>query len=320
MKKILITGGTGTVGKSFIERYYNDYVFHTISRNEKFITDLKRSFPNVNCHVGTVCDLDHMVNLFCDIKPDIVIHAAALKHINLAEENPSSAVEINITGSLNIIKASIRASVPLTVGISTDKACAPTSIYGYTKSIMESLFMQHSNNTTKFVCTRFANVAHSNGSVIPFWISETAKGKKLKLTDPGMNRLMFSKKECAETIQMAISSSTVIKCPFILCKLMKSVNLLELSNLISDKGVEIIGKRPGEKLNETLISEKELPYTSKDIPQIISTNYLSNERVGYVIISPNKQKNNLIEEYSSSNASMMTEQEMKEIIACPDEV
>ena len=92
------------------------------------------------------------------------------------------------------------------------------------------------------------------------------------------------------------------------------------SNLISGKGVEIIGKRPGEKLNETLISEKELPYTSKDVPHITSANYLSNERSGYVIISPNKQKNNLIEEYSSSNASMMTEQEMKEIIACPDEV
>ena len=315
MKKILITGGTGTVGKSFIERYYNDYVFHTISRNEKSITELQRLFPNVNCHTGTVCDLDRMVNLFCNIKPDIVIHAAALKHVDIAEKSPSCAVDININGSLNIIKAGIRASVPLTVGVSTDKACAPTSIYGYTKSIMESLFMQYSNSITKFVCTRFANVAHSNGSVIPFWISEAKKGNSLKLTDPGMNRLMFSKKECAETLEMAISSSTIIKDPFTLCKLMKSVNLLELSRLISDKGVEITGKRPGEKLNETLISEKELPYTSKDIPHITSENYLSNEHGSYIIISLNKQTNNLREEYSSLNAGAMTKQEMKGLIA-----
>jgi len=300
MKKILITGGTGTVGKSFIKQYYDDYEFYSISRNETGIADLKQLFPKVTCYIGNICDQDHMINLFCKIKPDIVIHTAAVKHINLAEENPSSAIEINIVGSLNIAKASIRANVPLTVGVSTDKACNPDSIYGYSKRIMESMFMQHHNEKTKFICTRFANVANSNGSVIPFWLAEAKKGNILKLTDPDMNRLMFTKKEAAELIWMAMTSAPGIKDFFILCKIMNTVNMLNLANVIGD-GVEIIGKRPGEKLNEILISEKELPYTTMPIDD-------------YVFISKNKQKNNLPKEHSSANAEIMSEQDMRELI------
>jgi UDP-N-acetylglucosamine 4,6-dehydratase len=300
MKKILITGGTGTVGKSFIKQYYNEFEFYSITRNEASISELKRSFPKVNCYVGNICDLDHMINLFCTIKPDIVIHSAALKHINLAEENPSSAIEINVNGSLNIAKASIRAAVPLTIGISTDKACNPDSVYGYTKNLMEKLFMQYNNKTTKFVCTRFANVANSSGSVIPFWKSEAAKGNALKLTDPGMNRLMFSKQESAELIKYAIDASDY-NFPFVVCQKMKNVNLLELAKIISDKEVEIIGKRPGEKLNETLISKKELPFTMQEN--------------GYILIVPEAgDEGTLTEEHSSSNAEWMTQSEMLTLI------
>ena len=298
--KILITGGAGTVGSSFINEYYNDYKFYNVSRNESQITKLKRNFPEVKSFLADICDLDSMINIFEQVKPDVVIHAAALKHINLAEENSSKAVEINIVGSLNVIKASIRAEVPLTIGISTDKACNPDSIYGYSKRIMESMFMQHHNEKTKFICTRFANVANSNGSVIPFWLAEAKKGNILKLTDPDMNRLMFTKKEAAELIWMAMTSAPGIKGFFILCKIMNTVNMLNLANVIGD-GVEIIGKRPGEKLNEILISEKELPYTTMPIDD-------------YVFISKNKQKNNLPKEHSSANAEIMSEQDMRELI------
>ena len=298
--KILITGGAGTVGSSFINEYYNDYKFYNVSRNETQIAKLKQNFPEVKSFLANICDLDSMINIFEQVKPDIVIHAAALKHINLAEENPSKAVEINVVGSLNIVKASIRAEVPLTIGISTDKACNPDSVYGYSKRMMESMFAQHHNEKTKFVCTRFANVANSNGSVIPFWLAEAEKGNKLKLTDPNMNRLMFSKKDSAELIWMAMTSAVGIKSSFILCKVMKTVNMLDLANVIGD-GVEIVGKRPGEKLNETLISKKELPYTSAFDD-------------GYVYISTTKQENNLTKEHSSANAEIMTENEMKELI------
>jgi len=301
MKKILITGGTGTVGTSFIKQYYNEFEFYSINRNEANISELKRSFPKVNCYIGNICDLDHMINLFCTIKPDIVIHSAALKHINLAEENPSSAIEINVIGSLNIAKASIRAAVPLTIGISTDKACNPDSVYGYTKNLMEKLFMQYNNKTTRFICTRFANVANSSGSVIPFWKKEAAKGNALKLTDPGMNRLMFSKEDASKLIKYAIDAGYFYDLPFVICQKMKNVNLLELAKLLSDKDVEIIGKRPGEKLNETLVSKKELPYTMQEN--------------GYILIVPDKDDGGILtEEHSSSNAEWMTQSEMLTLI------
>lgn len=300
MKKVLITGGSGTVGSSFIKEYYDEYKFYNISRNEAQIANLKQQYPNVTNFLSDICDLDSMINIFEQVKPDIVIHAAALKHINLAEENPAKAVEINIVGSLNIIKASVRAEVPLTVGISTDKACNPDSVYGYTKSMMESMFKQYHNEKTKFICTRFANVANSNGSVIPFWISEAKKGNALKLTDPGMNRLMFSKKESAKLIKYAIDASDY-NFPFVVCQKMKNVNLLELAKSLSDKEVEIIGKRPGEKLNETLISKKELPYTMQEN--------------GYILIVPEaRDKGILTEEHSSENAEWMSVKELEELV------
>ena len=304
MKKILITGGAGTVGSSFINEYYNKFKFYNISRNEAQITKLKQNYPKVKNFLSDICDLDTMINIFEQVKPDIVIHAAAMKHINLAEENPSKAVEVNVIGSLNIIKASIRAQVPLTIGISTDKACKPDSIYGYTKSMMESMFTQHHNSKTKFICTRFANVANSNGSVIPFWVSEAKKGNALKLTDPKMNRLMFSKRESAKLIKEAIDKSYDIKSSFVICKIMKNVNLLKLAKLLSNKEVEVIGKRPGEKLNETLISEKEIPYTS-----ILGD---------YVFILPTKTdtlyNHRIVKEHSSANAKEMSEQEIKDLV------
>tara|TARA_Y100001963_G_scaffold47714_1_gene67145 strand:- start:288 stop:782 length:495 start_codon:yes stop_codon:yes gene_type:complete len=162
------------------------------------------------------------------------------------------------------------------------------------------MFMQYHNDKTKFVCTRFANVANSNGSVIPFWLSEADKGNALKLTDPGMNRLMFSKKESAELIKYAIKASQY-NFPFVLCKKMKNVNLLELAKLLSNKEVEIIGKRPGEKLNETLISEKELPYTMQENGYILIVSEAGDEGI-------------LTEEHSSKNAEWMTEKEMRELV------
>jgi UDP-N-acetylglucosamine 4,6-dehydratase len=260
MKKILITGGSGTVGSSFIKEYYQDYKFFNFSRNEEHISELAQKYPKVTNIIGDICDLDKLTNTFESIKPDIVIHAAAMKHVDLVELNPTRAIEININGSLNVIKASIRSKVPLTVGVSTDKACSPENIYGYTKRIMENMFMEHYNSKTRFVCTRFANVAGSKGSVIPFFKRLVENNLPLKLTSPDMNRLMFSKQECAQLIHNAIDYSNEFKKGFILSPKIKSINMLKLAQTMSDN-IEIVGLRPGEKLNEDLISQKELPYT-----------------------------------------------------------
>ena len=109
MKKIIITGGSGTVGTAFIQKYYKKFKFYNISRNESQISNLKNNFPEVKNYISDILNLDNLINIFESINPDIVIHSAALKHVNLAEENPTSAIETNIKGSLNVIKASIRA-------------------------------------------------------------------------------------------------------------------------------------------------------------------------------------------------------------------
>lgn len=262
-RKVLITGGSGTVGTAFMQQYRHEFDFFNISRNETCINELSRQIPEARSIVADVRDADRLINVFLKIKPDIVIHAAALKHVNYAELNPSKTVEINIQGSLNVIKACIRAEVPIAIAISTDKACHPENIYGYSKKITEQMFLEHYNSSTRFACARFANVAASNGSVIPFWIKSARNGQALKLTDSRMNRLMFTESEAAELIRETIAYTEKSTQGFVLSRIMKSVNMLELANMISqDYGngshPTIIGLRPGERLNEILVSQAEL--------------------------------------------------------------
>ena len=302
MKKVLITGGSGTIGISFIKEYYDEYNFYNVSRNGSNIAKLQQNYPKVTSFVCDICNLESLINIFEKVKPDVVIHTAALKHINLVEENPTQAAEVNIVGSLNVIKASIRAAVPITVGVSTDKACDPSSMYGYTKSIMERMFMENHNEKTKFICARFANVAGSNGSVIPLWKSLAEKGDPLKLTDPNMNRLMFSKRDAVHLIAQAISFAKHYDKPVVVCKKMKSVNMLNLAKMISED-IIITGKRPGERLDEILISGKELPYTR------IIYDYI------YIFSEKNSIVDNLLEEHSSATAEKMNATELQELIS-----
>ena len=301
MKKVLIIGGTGTVGSAFLQKYYDRYSFYNVSRSEGNIATLKREYPKVESFIGDINQLDQLINIFEKVKPDVVIHTAAIKHIDLAEKNPTQTVRVNVEGSLNVIKASIRAKVPITVGVSTDKACSPKSVYGYSKYLMEKMFAEHYNESTKFVCTRFANVAHSKGSVIPFWKGLVKQNNPIKLTSPDMNRLMFSKEDSAELIQYAIESAEVSNVPFTLSKLMKNVNMLDLAKTMSED-IEIVGLRPGEKLNEALISQDEVTKTKIDSD--------------YVFIYEDEQpvEFNVKGEYSSLTADKMNEEELKYLI------
>lgn len=301
MKKILITGGTGTVGSAFIEKYYNDYHFYSISRGEEKISELNNKFPNVKTFIRDIENQDQITNIFESIKPDIVIHAAALKHVNLAETNPTKAIDINLRGSLNVINASIRSNTPLTIGISTDKACAPENIYGYSKKMMEQMFIEHHNLKNKFICTRFANVAGSRGSVIPLFKDLISKNQPLKLTSIDMNRLMFSSAEAAELIHSSIGYSDMFKESFVLSKKMKSVNMLRLAKIMSSN-IEVVGLRPGEKLNEDLISNKEVPYTKVIDDYILLFNSLQ------------PQSKNLKEPFSSKNAPIASDNDINKLI------
>ncbi|MFT6301300.1 MAG: UDP-N-acetylglucosamine 4,6-dehydratase [Granulosicoccus sp.] len=304
-RKVLVTGGSGTVGLAFIEKYYDEFEFFNISRNELSIAAINKQFPRVQSHVADIQDIDQLIKAFQEIRPDVVIHAAVLKHVNDAEENPSPTVQINILGSLNVAKASVATNVPIVVGISTDKACQPESIYGYSKKILEQMFLEHYTEKSRFVCTRFANVACSSGSVIPFWVRSTQENEELKLTDSRMNRLMFTKENAAQLIRDAIEFADMSTTPFVMCSRVETVSMLDLANLISTefgkgKKPNLVGLRPGERLNEVLVSQQELPnaYYTRDGRYII----LHSEEYG---------EKRVTEPLSSLTADYMTKSEMR---------
>jgi len=297
--KILITGGTGTVGKSLIKLNDNEYI--NVSRNEDKITELKREHPEVKSYVGNIEDKGLLLRVFKDVKPDAVVHTAAMKHIDLMEKNPIAGCNINVMGSLNVVEASIINDIPITVGISTDKACLAESVYGASKYLMERVFMNSNNDTNRFALTRFANVAHSTGSVLPFWLKLHREGKPLKLTDPDMNRLIFTQESAAQLIKRTIRWTELHGGGFVKSYMMKCVNMLDLAKVISDD-VEVVGKRPGEKTDEDLVSKNEVDRT-----------YLYGDDI-HIRMEENEQDNKLTSPYNSKTAKKMTEDEMKELV------
>tara|TARA_Y100001938_G_scaffold144821_1_gene220243 strand:- start:3666 stop:4568 length:903 start_codon:yes stop_codon:yes gene_type:complete len=297
--KVLITGGTGTVGKALISQNDNEYV--SISRNEENIANLKRLFPYVKCYVGNVEDEGLLLRVFKEVKPDVVIHSAAMKHVDLMEMNPIAGCNVNVRGSLNVVQASLINDVPITVGISTDKACMAESVYGASKYLMERVFMNTNTDENRFSLTRFANVAHSAGSVLPFWLKSKQEGKPIKLTDPNMNRLIFTKEDAANLINRTIDFTKENGGGFIKSYKMKCVNMLDLANVISED-VEIVGKRPGEKTDEDLISEREINHT-----------FIYGDDI-HIRMEENKGDNKLDRPYNSASAKKMTQKEMRELV------
>ena len=302
-KRVLITGGSGTIGRAFIRNYYNDFIsFYNLSRNENSQMKLSRDYPKIPCQfLGNIEDKLTVYRAFEEIKPDIVIHAAAVKHINLAEEQPIHTCNVNIIGSINVIEAAIRTDVPTVVAISTDKACSSASVYGDTKSLMEKCFLEANTNRNRFSVCRFANVAHSNGSVLPFWLEMKSQGKQITLTDPKMNRLMFTQTDAARLIHRTIKYTEKNGGGFVSSYKMKCVNMLDLAKVISED-IAIVGKRPGEKTDEDLIAEHELPYT-----------YVRGNDI-HIRMEKNEGDNKLDVPYNSKSAEKMTPREIKELV------
>ncbi len=297
--KVLITGGTGTVGKALISQNDNEYI--SISRNEENISKLKREYPEVKCYVGNIEDEGLLLRVFKEVKPDVVVHAAAMKHIDLMETNPIAGCNVNVMGSLNVVHASLINDVPITIGVSTDKACMAESVYGASKYLMERVFMNTNTDENRFALTRFANVAHSAGSVLPFWLKLKEEGKSLKLTDPNMNRLIFTKEDAASLINRTIDFTRENGGGFVKSYKMKCVNMLDLVKVISDD-IEIVGKRPGEKTDEDLVSEREITRT-----------FIYGDDI-HIRMDENEGDNKLDRPYNSASAEKMTEEEMRKLV------
>ena len=268
-KKVLITGGTGSLGQALTKKLLEHDVktVRIVSRNESKQIEMENSIKDsrLRFFLGDIRDSDRLVRATEDI--DIVFHAAALKDVPKIEYNPFEAIKTNIIGSQNVIDACLINNVEKAIGIGTDKAVSPLNTYGATKLLMEKLFVTANNyldpnkHPTKFIAARYGNVVGSSGSVIPRFISQLKNKSKITITDPQMTRFSITMDEALDFILKAaeLGNGSEIFIPKL-----KAYGIMEvkeaLNKILGDYGEEIIGIRPGEKLHETLINKEEMRY------------------------------------------------------------
>lgn len=261
MQSILITGGSGSFGNAFVERLLagRDYGRIAVySRGEHAQEDMARKFsdPRLRMFIGDVRDRDRLELAMRGI--DVVVHAAALKVVPIAEYNPSECIATNITGSENVVKAALRSHVKTVVALSTDKAVNPINLYGASKLAAEKVFVSAnylSAGQCSFSVVRYGNVLGSRGSVVPLFKKFKAEGKPLPITDERMTRFHITMGQAIDLVEKAIQlrEERRIHVPKI-----PSVRVIDLAEAIDPKGRrDHVGIRPGEKLHECLLTEDE---------------------------------------------------------------
>ncbi len=268
-KKILITGGTGSLGKALtghILKYHSNIKKLVIlSRDEQKQFQMAQEYPEnlypqIRYLLGDVRDQERVVRAFQGI--DIVIHAAAMKHVHLAEYNPDECIKTNIGGAQNVIHAALQTSVSIVVALSTDKACAPINLYGATKLTSDKLFVAANNikgtNPIKFSVVRYGNVMGSNGSVIPYFL-KLKNSQTLPITDTNMTRFNITIDGGVEMVLHAIENAWGGE---IFIPKLRSYKITDVATAISPKAHQVIvGIRPGEKIHEEMITSSDSHYT-----------------------------------------------------------
>lgn len=268
-KKILITGGTGSLGQALTKRLLEFKVdtIRIFSRNEDKQVRMASQFKDDRLRflIGDVRDLPRLQKAFEDI--DFIFHAAALKHVPVIEYNPFEAVKTNVVGSQNVIDAALKENIEKAICIGTDKAVSPLNTYGATKLLMEKLFVtanpyKRKQHQTKFIVVRYGNVLGSSGSVAPIFIEQMLAKEKITITDLNMTRFSITLQEALDFI---LSSTEDGKSSEVFIPKLRSYTLKDikqaLSELIGFHGEEIIPIRSGEKLHEILINSDEMRYT-----------------------------------------------------------
>lgn len=269
-KSLLITGGTGSLGNALTEHILNKYPdirrLIIFSRDEQKQFQMAQKFsaekyPQIRFFIGDVRDRERLKRALNGV--DYVIHAAAMKHVHLAEYNPEECIKTNIGGAQNVVDACFETSVERVVALSTDKACAPINLYGATKLTSDKLFVAANNikgnNPIRFSVVRYGNVMGSNGSVIPFFINKKNKEGILPITDPEMTRFNISLTGGVDMVMHALEHAWggelfVPKIP--------SYRITDVAEAIGpDCEKPVVGIRPGEKIHEEMITPSDSYYT-----------------------------------------------------------
>ena len=268
-KSVLITGGTGSLGKALTKRIYSQFPnvkrLVIFSRDEQKQFQMAQEYPadqykSIRFFIGDVRDKERLVRAMKGI--DYVIHAAAMKHVHLAEYNPSECIKTNVNGAENVIYACLESGVTDVVALSTDKACAPINLYGATKLTSDKLFVAANNisgnNDIRFSVVRYGNVMGSNGSVIPFFIKKKEEGF-LPITDPKMTRFNISLDGGVDMVLHALGNAWGGE---IFIPKIPSYKISDVANAIAPE-IEhrVVGIRPGEKLHEEMITSSDSFYT-----------------------------------------------------------
>ena len=308
MKKILITGGTGYLGRNLALFYKKKYKVFLGARNNKqnFLVKNLTNCEVVPLDVSNLSSVNDCLNY---VKPDIVIHAAATKFVDLSEKFPFECIDTNIVGSTNIARACINKKVPTVIGVSTDKASPPIkNIYGLSKSCMERLFSSSEPyGKTKFVCVRYGNVTWSTGSVLPIWKQMLKKDGLILTTGPNMRRFFFSVDQAVGLVDQALRLKDKLNGK-ILSVEMKSAKMIDILRTWIKKfggNYKVINTRKGDRLDEYLIGKDELKYTQE----------LKIKNKKYYIIDFNKlSKKPLKKIVSSENAKRLSQSEIEKII------
>jgi len=268
-KVVLITGGTGSLGKALAKQILTFYPLIKkliiFSRDEQKQFEMAQEFPEnlfpqIRFFIGDIRDAERLRRAFQGV--DYIIHAAAMKHVPIAEYNPMECIKTNINGAENIINAALDCGVKKVVALSTDKAAAPINLYGATKLASDKLFIAANNmkgeNPISFSVVRYGNVMGSNGSVIPFFLKKQKDGK-LPITDPNMTRFNISLQEGVDIVLHALEYAWGGE---IFIPKIPSYRITDIAEAIAPECEQyIVGIRPGEKIHEEMITVSDSFYT-----------------------------------------------------------
>jgi UDP-N-acetylglucosamine 4,6-dehydratase/5-epimerase len=310
-KTILITGGTGFVGKRLGLALKADYRIILAGRNNKLAREAQDS---TGCEAVPldVTNIESVRDIVVAERPDIIIHAAATKFVDNAERQPMECIDVNVLGSQNVARVAMERGVETVIGLSTDKASPPVrNTYGMTKALMERIFCSCNRMTdTRFVCVRFGNVVWSTASVFPLWRSMHERTGVIGTTGPEMRRFFFTVDESVQLVLEALKNADRFQGK-VLSRKMKAAQIEDILRVWSrHKGGswEKVSGRPGERDDEFLIGDIEIPYTSE----------LELDGITHYLLSFNeKAKEPVCYGLSSANTDRLTEAEILNLICNP---
>jgi UDP-N-acetylglucosamine 4,6-dehydratase/5-epimerase len=315
-KTILVTGGTGSFGKKFTDIVLKEYDPRSIriySRGELLQMEMENQFRDdrLRFMIGDVRDKTRLNRAMNGV--DIVVHAAALKHVPACEYNPIEAVKTNIDGAVNIIDAAIDNKVEKVMALSTDKAVHPVNLYGATKMVAEKLFVQGNvysrGDHPRFSCVRYGNVVGSRGSVVPVFKKQRESGE-ITITDDHMTRFWIT---LDQGVRLVIQGLEMMHGGEIFIPKIPSMKITDLADVVAPEARrKIIGIRPGEKLHEVLLTEEESLHTRDfgsyyAIEPEFSFWKSDNHKGGHPI-------KNALHYSSDNNSAWLTKEELKKII------